>query len=119
MPSDSAVSERLRRAVANRGFIERFFFGGVGFFLNGNFAIGIYHDKLVLRLGEDAAEAAMREKRARPMDLTGRPMRGWVLVEPDAFATGHKLKDWIDRVFDFVSNLPAKKTSTSKRKKHK
>ncbi|XAL98094.1 TfoX/Sxy family protein [Phycisphaeraceae bacterium D3-23] len=124
MHSDPQLSERLRAAVVGRDFEERFFFGGVAFFLNGHFAIGVYHDKLVLRVGEDAANAAIEQGDAEPMDITGRPMRGWVYIQPDGFKRKADLTDWIDQVHDFVSTLKkkpkkkaAKKTVKKKTKK--
>ena len=119
MPSDPQAAERLRQAVDGRGFEERYFFGGVAFFLNGNFAIGVYHDRLVLRVGEDAANSAIDASEAEPMDITGRPMRGWVYVTAEAFERDAQLKIWIDQVHDFVSTLkkkPKKKTTKKKAK---
>ncbi|MBB6430107.1 TfoX/Sxy family protein [Algisphaera agarilytica] len=108
MPSDPAVSKRVRSAIADRGFEERFFFGGDAWFFQGNFAIGIYHDQLTCRIGVDAANTAIDDGLARPMDITGKPMKGWVFVDPPDFDTKAKLVDWIDQTADFVSTLPAK-----------
>lgn len=116
MPSDPAVSKRIRAAVNGRALEERFFFGGDSWFLNGNFALGGYHDTLTCRLGPDAATRAIDAGHARPMDITGRPMKGWVFVDPGHFKTKPQLNDWIDQVIDFVSTLPAKpgKSKTKK-----
>lgn len=120
MHSDPQLSERLRNAVDGRGFEERFFFGGVAFFLNGHFAIGVYHDRLVLRIGEDAANAAIESEAADPMDITGRPMRGWVYVQAQSFKRKQDLADWIDQVHDFISTLkPKPKKNTAKKKSRK
>lgn len=119
MPSDPQVAERLRQAVAGRGFEERYFFGGVAFFLSGNFAIGVYHDRLVLRVGEDAATSAIDNGEAEPMDITGRPMRGWVYLAAEAFARNQDLADWVDQVHDFVSTLKPKPKKETKKKSRK
>ena len=108
MPSDPAVSQRVRAVIADRSFEERFFFGGDAWFLGGNFALGVYRDALTCRLGPDAATAAIDSGRARPMDITGKPMKGWVFVDPAQFKTKAKLVVWINQVADFVSTLPAK-----------
>lgn len=119
MPSDPQVAQRLRDAVADRGFEERYFFGGVAFFLGGHFAIGVYHDRLVLRIGEDAANAAIESEAAEPMDITGRPMRGWVYVQAEAFKTEQYLADWVDQVQDFVATLKPKPKKKAKNKAKK
>ena len=119
MHSDPVLSDRLRTAVSERGFVERFFFGGVAFFLNGNFSVGVYHQQLVLRIGPNAADEALERPYVKPMDITGRPMRGWVLVESEGFETNQAIDEWINQVFDFVSTLPiktGKKESAKKRK---
>lgn len=115
MPSDPQVAERLRQAVDGRGFDERHFFGGVAFFLSGHFAIGVYHERLVLRIGEDAANTAIDRGEAEPMDITGRPMRGWVYVQADGFQRKADLVDWIDQVHDFVSTLRPKPKKNAKK----
>ena len=119
MPSDPLVAERLRQPVTGRGFEERYFFGGVAFFLNGNFAIGVYHDRLVLRVGEDPANSAIDAGDAEPMDITGRPMRGWIYVTAEAFEHDAHLADWIDQVHDFVSTLKKKPKKKPKKKSKK
>lgn len=116
MPSDPAVSKRVRAAVANRGFGERFFFGGDAWFLGGNFALGVYRERLTCRVGPVAAEQAIGSGNAGPMDITGKPMKGWIFVDPPHFQQPHQLSGWIDQVANFVSTLP---TKTSKPKKKK
>ena len=108
MPSDPIIAERLRQAAWPRGFEERYFFGGVTFFLHGNMAVGVYHRDLIARIGDAAATEALQQPHVHPMDITGRPMRGWVRVEPAGFAQHQQLEDWIDLVFDFVGQLPPK-----------
>jgi TfoX/Sxy family transcriptional regulator of competence genes len=82
-------------------------FGGVCYLLNGNIVCGIYKDYLILRLGEEEAALALQNPRVREFDITGRPMKGWVMVEEGA-CTGKKLEAWLNKARDFVAGLPAK-----------
>ncbi len=82
-------------------------FGGVCYLLNGNIVCGIYKDYLILRLGEEEAALALQNPRVREFDITGRPMKGWVMVEQQACA-GKKLAEWLNKARLFVAHLPAK-----------
>lgn len=89
---------------------HRFFFGGPAWFLNGHFSMGLYDGELVVRIGEDAANKLLETNdHTRPMDVTGKPMRGWLFVEDSGCRTSKQVKTWVDRVTGFVSTLPAKK----------
>ena len=83
-------------------------FGGVCYLLNGNIVCGVYKDYLILRLGEEEAALALQNPRVREFDITGRPMKGWVMVEERACA-GKKLEAWLNKARDFVARLPAKR----------
>jgi hypothetical protein len=82
-------------------------FGGIGFLLNGNLLVGVWKDSLVVRLGEEGAEA-LREPHVKEFDITGRPMRNWVLVEAAGGEGDEQLSAWIGRAVKFVGALPAK-----------
>ena len=83
-------------------------FGGVGFLLNGNLLVGVWKESLVVRLGKDEGEEALREPHVKEFDIPGRPMRNWVLVEPEGVEDDDQLKGWIQRARKFVGKLPAK-----------
>jgi hypothetical protein len=83
-------------------------FGGVGFVLNGNLLVGVRKVSLIVRLGPEQAEKALPEPHVKEFDITGRPMKGWVLVEPGGVQNGEQLTDWIERATRFVRTLPAK-----------
>ena len=83
-------------------------FGGIAFLLRGNMLVGVWNDSLIVRLGPDEGDKALREPHVVPFDVTGRPMKGWVMVEPDGLDTDTQLRDWIDRAVSFVRTLPAK-----------
>jgi TfoX/Sxy family transcriptional regulator of competence genes len=115
MHSDPGLVARVRdRLARTRGVTEKVMFGGVAFFLDGNIVAGVWHDDLIARLGPDAAAAALEEPHVRPFDVTGRPMRNWVMVGPDGIDTERQLTDWLDRALDFVATLPAKEPKRRK-----
>lgn len=90
------------------GLSERRVFGGVAFMVGGNMCCGVIEDQLVVRLGPESYESALREPHTSPMDLTGRPLAGFVSVAPEGFDTQDALHKWIDRGLDFVRTLPAR-----------
>ena len=83
-------------------------FGGLAFMLNGHMCCGIVGDNFVVRTGPDKFEAALSRPHARPMDFTGRPMRGFVYVAPPGYRLTRDLKSWIHTGIQFVSSLPKK-----------
>ena len=109
MAFSESLAERIRQALAQmRCVTEKKMFGGVGFLLNGNLLVGVWKHSLIVRLGPDEGEAALREPNVKEFDITGRPMKGWVLVEPAGVEDDDQLKDWIERALKFVKALPAK-----------
>ncbi len=109
MAFSEALAERIRQALARRKGVEEMkLFGCVGFLLHGNMLIGVWKDSLIARLGPDEGEDASLESHVKEFDLTGRPMKGWVLVEPEGVEDDDQLKDWIERALKFVKALPAK-----------
>jgi TfoX/Sxy family transcriptional regulator of competence genes len=109
MAFSEALAERTRRGLARRkGIEEKKMFGGVGFLLNGNLLVGIWKDSLCVRLGPEQAEKALHEPHVKEFDITGRPMKGWVLVEPEGVQHDDQLKGWVQRAVKFVGKLPAK-----------
>jgi hypothetical protein len=83
-------------------------FGGVGFLLNGNLLVGVWKASLVVRLGPDEGEETLKEPHVKEFDISGRPMRNWVLVEPAGVEDDGQLSAWIERAARFVGALPAK-----------
>lgn len=120
MAYDEALADRIRMALAERTDIsEKKMFGGIAFMLAGNMTVGIVGDDLMVRVGPDAWEKSMALSHARPMDFTGRPMKGYVYVAPKGIATAAKLRTWIGRGVDFAETLPPKtaKKKVAKKKK--
>ncbi len=109
MPFDQYLAQRIRDALIREpGITEKKMFGGLAFLLNGKMLVGIIKDSLIARIGPDSYESALEEPFVGEFDFTGRPMRGWVVVEPDGTEDDERLKDWIARAMKFVAALPAK-----------
>ena len=109
MAFDESLAARIRDALARKRDVEeKKMFGCVCFLLNGNALAGVWKDRLIARLGPDEGEAALREPHVRAFDITGRPMRNWVAVEPEGVESDDQLKGWIERALKFVKALPKK-----------
>ena len=109
MAFDESLAARIRGALARtKGVAEKKMFGGVGFLLHGNLLVGVWKDALIVRLGPDEGEAALREPNVKEFDITGRAMKGWVLVGPEGVGGDDRLRGWIQRAVKFVGALPAK-----------
>jgi hypothetical protein len=109
MGFDEKLAERIRDCLARRQNVEaKKMFGGIGFLLNGNTLVGVWKDSLIARAGPDAYDDALLEPDVKEFDITGRPMKGWVLVEPEGVAGDGQLEGWIERALGFVGTLPAK-----------
>ena len=113
MAYNEKLAERLRQQFTARpesaAVTERKMFGGLAFLVRGHMCCGIVGDELMVRVGLDGHEAALQEKHARPMDFTGKPMRGMVYVAKPGIATAKQLGKWVERGLQFVQTLPAKK----------
>ena len=109
MAYDEAVAMRVRRTLGKTpDVVEQRMFGGIAFMVRGNMCCGVIGDRLMLRVGPDGSEAAQSRPHAKPMDFTGKPMKGFVFVEPKGFASAGDLKAWIARAIMFALSLPAK-----------
>jgi TfoX/Sxy family transcriptional regulator of competence genes len=108
---DEALAARIDSQLSDRGdtCTSKKMFGGIAWMHREHMFIGIVKDELMVRVGPDAQDAALRGKGVRPMDFTGRPLKGYVYVEPSAFRTKKQLDGWISAGMGFVSTLPPKK----------
>src|SRR5512143_1796792 len=109
MAYDEMLGLRIRAALGVQpGLVEKKMFGGIGFLLNGNMACGVHKDNLIVRVGPEKSTAALARPHTRPFDMTGRPMVGWVMVEPEGCATEPALKSWLEEGLEFARSLPEK-----------
>jgi len=103
MPYDETLAERLRPLFRGKYSVkEKRMFGGLAFMVNGHMCCGIVGNDLVVRTGPDRFSEAIRQPHARPMDFTGRPMKGFVYVAPAGYRSDLDLRSWTRRGLDFV-----------------
>jgi TfoX/Sxy family transcriptional regulator of competence genes len=106
---DEQLVQRTRAVLKGvRGAVERRMFGGVCFTVNGNMACGVVKDKLMVRVGPARYADALKQPHVRPMDFTGRPMKGYVFVMPPATRSAPSLKIWVRAGVTHAQTLPPK-----------
>ena len=109
MAYDEGLAQRVRTVLGDRPDLEeKKMFGGLCFLVGGHMACGITGDDLMVRIGPDDYEDALARPGAREMDFTGRALKGFVYVAPDAHDDDDVLADWIDRGVGFAASLPPK-----------
>jgi TfoX/Sxy family transcriptional regulator of competence genes len=111
MAYDEALAERIRAVLAGRDNVtEQKMFGGIAFMISDRMAVGVVHDDLMVRVGPDAHDDAVARPHVRPMDFTGRPMRGFVYVAPTGVADDRDLAQWVEAGAGFAaSQLPKRR----------
>jgi hypothetical protein len=107
MPYDQELDDRLNAAVAGWGTTRKKMFGGTCNLLNGNMLCGVYKDSLILRLGAEQAERLLARPHVKLFDITGKPMKGWVMVGR-AGVSDADLRQWLAEARRFVATLPPK-----------
>ena len=109
MAYDEAVAARIREILkSKKGIREQAMFGGMAFLYHGNMTVGVLDDILVVRIGKENNARALTRPHTRQMDFTGRPMKGFVYVDPPGYRTAKLLSAWIDESLAFVKTLPKK-----------
>lgn len=111
MAYDEDFAHRIREHLINEpGVTEKAMFGGLAFLLHGNMAVGVSNSgELMVRVGPDASDDALAHPHTRLFDMTGRPMKGWILVAPEGLKSRQQLGAWIKRGVQFARTLPAKR----------
>lgn len=109
MAYDEHLAQSVRTIVQNVADVrEQRMFGGLAFLAGGHMFCGVVGEELMLRLGEQGADAALDERHTRPMDFTGRPMSTMVFIEPAGIESNEALEGWIGRALSYVQTLPPK-----------
>jgi TfoX/Sxy family transcriptional regulator of competence genes len=106
---DEALASRVRAKLDGTGGVEeKKMFGGIAFLVHGNMAVGVSGTDLMVRVDPAEADAMLAQPGVRVFDMTGRPMKGWLLVDADVLADDSPLAQWIDRGVAFARSLPGK-----------
>ena len=109
MPYNEELDARIKKVVARwKHTTDRKMFGGVCHLINGNMFCGVHKDSLILRLGEKTAGEALGLRNVREFDITGKPMKGWVMVAEKGYRSDKDLKSWLEKAKKFAKTLPAK-----------
>jgi TfoX N-terminal domain len=108
MSYDEKLAARIDELLKGKtNFTSKKMFGGIGYMLNGNMCIGIHKDDLIIRCNPADTDKLLAEKNVKVFDITGKPMKGWLLITPGG-TRGNGLQQWFGRSLAFVQTLPAK-----------
>jgi len=109
MAYDNDLSERIKQIVEFiPGMSNKEMFGGIAFMLNGNVACGVIGENLMVRVGPERHAEALGQAHTRPFDYSGKPMKGWIYVMPEAIRSDEDLGIWVQRGIEFARSLPPK-----------
>jgi TfoX/Sxy family transcriptional regulator of competence genes len=118
MAYDEGLAQRIREVVGEQPNVsEKPMFGGICFLLKGNMFAGVVKDDLMIRVGPDAHDALVVQPHARPMDFTGRPMKGFLYVDPDGLESDADLRRWVGYGVAYAGSLPGKRGSAPNRRR--
>ena len=110
MAYDEKLAQRIRAVLKNKkGIREQKMFGGLCFMLDDKMSVGVLKDVLIIRVSQDLGAQLLKKPGVRPMDFTGKPMKGFLYVSQSVFKTAKLLKKWIDYSLDYVSKIKKRK----------
>lgn len=106
MVYDEKLASRVRKTISKRkGVTEKEMFGGIAFMLRGKMCVGVVKDDLMVRVGPESHDRAIAKPHTRPMDFTGRPMKGFLFVGPGGVKAEKALAGWVNLAADFAATL--------------
>lgn len=109
MAYNPILAKRIREALTKIPALqEKKMFGGVGFLIHGNMAYGVHGEDLIVRVGSDHYQAALSHPHTKPFNMTGKPMSGWIMVDPEGCETDSDLVSWLRQGVEFAQLLPPK-----------
>jgi TfoX/Sxy family transcriptional regulator of competence genes len=108
MAYNEKLAERIRNELSGIPFVEKKMFGGVGFLIHGNMACGVYKEDMIVRVEPARHEQLIKKPGAKVFDITGKPMKGWLMVDPAGCKTKKQLGAWVKEGVEFALTLPAK-----------
>lgn len=109
MAYDEGLAYRIEEILKERTDLdEKRMFGGIAWLVNGNVAVGVFEESLISRIGPEEYKTALNRPGIREFDITGRPMKGWIMASDEAINEDNGLNYWIEKGLEFGSSLPAK-----------
>ena len=109
MPYNLDLEYRIEQLTSRLGDIsKKKMFGGVGYLINGNMCFGIHKEYLIIRTSIEKANDLLKVEEVKPFDITGKPMKGWIMVSPDYVETEEKLLELLEQGITFVKSIPPK-----------
>jgi len=102
------LAKRITAEMKGLPFVEKKMFGGVGFLLHGNMACGVIGDGLIVRVPPEKHTNLLKRTHIKPFDFSGKPMKGWLVVEAEEYKTAAQLSKWVKDGVDFALTLPPK-----------
>jgi TfoX/Sxy family transcriptional regulator of competence genes len=109
MAFDENLANRVRSLLSGTtGVVEKKMFGGLAFLVNGNMSVGVHGSELIVRVDPSATASALEKPGVRIFDITGRPLKGWLLVATSALADKKSLSSWVSQGTSYGKSLPAK-----------
>jgi hypothetical protein len=109
MSFDEGLAQRVRESLGSRPLLtERRMFGGLAFLLDGKMVVGISGAKLMARVGVERYQDALALPHVREMNFTGKPMKGYVYIDPPGLTEDSDLAAWVSWCAGYVASLPAK-----------
>ena len=107
MAYDENLAGRVDDALAGQtGIVKKKMFGVACYMRDGNAFAGVWDDSLIVRTGPHDYESARQEAYVREFDITGKPMKGWVVVDPEAIEDEASFREWLNRAIAFAKTLP-------------
>ena len=108
MAHNLKLAERIRSELAGIPSVEKKMFGGVGFLIHGNMACGVHKENMIVRVDPERHDKLLKKTGAKIFDITGKPMKGWLMIEPEGCKTKKQMSAWAREGIEFALTLPPK-----------
>ena len=115
MPYNNLIEEKIEKIVGRWKKMEKKkMFGGICYLINGNMCFGIYREYLIVRAGTEVADIKLKEKNVKPFDITGKALKGWVMVGEQRWGKQEDLENWLNLGKEYALTLPKKEVKERK-----
>jgi TfoX/Sxy family transcriptional regulator of competence genes len=116
MAYNEKLADKVRALISetHKNIEEKKMFGGLCFMVNGKMCVGVEQERLMLRIDPGKYEEVIEKEGCRPMDFTGKPMKGFVFVDTDVLQTKKQLQYWINLALEYNKIAKASKKKKSK-----